>query len=152
MKDAGKDFEMKIYPSFGRTQADGHAFGYFGSSVWADDISAAWTSSLEKHKSLLPSSRPIVVSGLRSRWGLLCRKFVVSTAGEAYDARKRGPNRKFRLKEEGMSLAGKHALVTGSSRGIGRGIALKLTASFLGYSIYSGRNGRSQESHLCIQE
>ncbi len=28
-----------------------------------------------------------------------------------------------------MSLNGKHALITGSSRGIGRGIALKLAAS-----------------------
>ncbi len=27
-----------------------------------------------------------------------------------------------------MSLEGKHALITGSSRGIGRGIALKLAA------------------------
>ena len=37
MKDANKPFEMKIYPAYGKTQADGHAFGYFGSSVWADD-------------------------------------------------------------------------------------------------------------------
>ncbi len=38
MKNAGKEFEMKIYPSYGKTQADGHSFGYFGSSVWADDV------------------------------------------------------------------------------------------------------------------
>jgi len=38
MKDANKPFEMKIYPAYGKTLADGHAFGYFGSSVWAGDV------------------------------------------------------------------------------------------------------------------
>jgi hypothetical protein len=38
MKDAGKVFEMKIYPAFGQSASDGHAFGYFGSAVWADDV------------------------------------------------------------------------------------------------------------------
>ena len=38
MKDAGKEFELKIYPPFGKDTGDGHAFGYFGSSVWADDV------------------------------------------------------------------------------------------------------------------
>jgi carboxymethylenebutenolidase len=38
MKDAGKEFEIKIYPPFGKTVQDGHAFGYFGSSVWGDDV------------------------------------------------------------------------------------------------------------------
>jgi carboxymethylenebutenolidase len=38
MKDANKPFEMKIYPAYGKTPADGHAFGYFGSAVWADDV------------------------------------------------------------------------------------------------------------------
>jgi carboxymethylenebutenolidase len=33
MKAAGKPVEMKIYPAFGRSPQDGHAFGYFGSSV-----------------------------------------------------------------------------------------------------------------------
>lgn len=38
MKDAGKDFEIKIYPPYGTSTQDGHAFGYFGSSVWGDDV------------------------------------------------------------------------------------------------------------------
>jgi dipeptidyl aminopeptidase/acylaminoacyl peptidase len=38
MKDAGKTYEVKIYPPFGQSVRDGHAFGYFGSSVWASDV------------------------------------------------------------------------------------------------------------------
>jgi dipeptidyl aminopeptidase/acylaminoacyl peptidase len=38
MKDARKPFELKIYPPFGNSVEDGHTFGYFGSSVWADDV------------------------------------------------------------------------------------------------------------------
>lgn len=38
MKDAGKEFVLKIYPSFGTSVQDGHTFGYFGSSVWAGDV------------------------------------------------------------------------------------------------------------------
>lgn len=38
MKDAGRPFELKIYPPFGDSRSDGHAFGYFGSAVWADDV------------------------------------------------------------------------------------------------------------------
>ena len=38
MKDAGKQFEMKIYPKYGKSVGDGHTFGYFGSAVWADDV------------------------------------------------------------------------------------------------------------------
>ena len=38
MKDAGKPYEVKIYPAYGRSTQDGHTFGYFGSSVWADDL------------------------------------------------------------------------------------------------------------------
>ncbi len=33
MKDAGKAFEMKIYPSFGKSAQEAHR-----SSVWADDV------------------------------------------------------------------------------------------------------------------
>jgi len=38
MKDARKPYELKIYPRYGGTPQDGHAFGYFGSAVWADDV------------------------------------------------------------------------------------------------------------------
>ena len=38
MKSAGRIAEMKIYPAFGTSVQDGHAFGYFGASVWADDV------------------------------------------------------------------------------------------------------------------
>jgi dipeptidyl aminopeptidase/acylaminoacyl peptidase len=38
MKNAGKTYEMKIYPAYGKSRQDGHTFGYFGSSVWADDV------------------------------------------------------------------------------------------------------------------
>jgi carboxymethylenebutenolidase len=38
MKNAGKACELKIYPAYGKSAIDGHTFGYFGSSVWADDV------------------------------------------------------------------------------------------------------------------
>ena len=38
MKDAGKVFEVKIYPAFGKSAADGHSFAWAGSDVWADDV------------------------------------------------------------------------------------------------------------------
>jgi carboxymethylenebutenolidase len=38
MKDANKTYEMKIYPPYGKSSADGHAFGYFGSAVWGADV------------------------------------------------------------------------------------------------------------------
>ncbi len=38
MKEAGKEFELKIYPPFGDSKMDGHTFGYFGSAVWAGDV------------------------------------------------------------------------------------------------------------------
>jgi len=38
MKEAGKEFEIKIYPPFGKSVQDGHSFGYFGSSVWGVDV------------------------------------------------------------------------------------------------------------------
>jgi dipeptidyl aminopeptidase/acylaminoacyl peptidase len=38
MKNAGKTYQLKIYPSYGNSSSDGHTFGYFGSEVWADDV------------------------------------------------------------------------------------------------------------------
>lgn len=38
MQDAGKPFEAKIYPPFGKSRQDGHTFGYFGSAVWEQDV------------------------------------------------------------------------------------------------------------------
>ena len=38
MKDAGKAFEIKIYPPFGKSSQEGHSFAYLGSSVWAGDV------------------------------------------------------------------------------------------------------------------
>lgn len=38
MKDANKAYELKIYPSYGKSHQDGHTFGYFGASVWAEDV------------------------------------------------------------------------------------------------------------------
>jgi dienelactone hydrolase len=38
MKDAGKPFEVRIFPPFGSSADEGHAFGYFGGTVWAPDV------------------------------------------------------------------------------------------------------------------
>jgi dienelactone hydrolase len=38
MMDAGKPFDKKIYPPFGRSKQDGHTFGYFGAAVWEGDV------------------------------------------------------------------------------------------------------------------
>lgn len=38
MKDAGKPYKLKIYPDYGNSHDDGHVLGYFGASVWADDV------------------------------------------------------------------------------------------------------------------
>jgi dienelactone hydrolase len=38
MKNAGKPYQLKIYPAYGDSAEDGHAFGYFGASVWAEDV------------------------------------------------------------------------------------------------------------------
>jgi carboxymethylenebutenolidase len=38
MKDAGKVFQTKIYPPFGKSAEEGHSFAYAGSRIWADDV------------------------------------------------------------------------------------------------------------------
>ena len=38
MKDAGRAYELKIYPPWGNSVQDGHTFGYFGATVWANDV------------------------------------------------------------------------------------------------------------------
>jgi carboxymethylenebutenolidase len=38
MKAAGRPSEMKIYPAYGPSASDGHAFGYLGGAIWADDV------------------------------------------------------------------------------------------------------------------
>jgi len=38
MDAARKPHDARIYPAFGRSKQDGHTFGYFGASVWADDV------------------------------------------------------------------------------------------------------------------
>jgi len=38
MQHAGKTSEMKVYPAFGRSPQEGHTFGYFGASVWSEDV------------------------------------------------------------------------------------------------------------------
>lgn len=47
-----------------------------------------------------------------------------------------------------MPLAGKHALVTGSSRGIGRGIALKLAESHVKIAVHYYQNERAANNTL----
>jgi NAD(P)-dependent dehydrogenase (short-subunit alcohol dehydrogenase family) len=47
-----------------------------------------------------------------------------------------------------MSLAGKHALITGSSRGIGRGIALKLAESGVRIAVHYYQNERAAADTL----
>lgn len=37
LHDAGKTAELKIYPAFGQSHADGHSFAWHGSSIWLGD-------------------------------------------------------------------------------------------------------------------
>jgi dipeptidyl aminopeptidase/acylaminoacyl peptidase len=45
MKEAGKPYELRIFPAYGESKDDGHSFGYFGSAVWAGDV----LSFLDRH-------------------------------------------------------------------------------------------------------
>lgn len=47
-----------------------------------------------------------------------------------------------------MSLSGKHALITGSSRGIGRGIALKLAENGVKIAVHYYQNERAAHDTL----
>jgi dienelactone hydrolase len=38
MKEAGRTYAVKIYPAYGKSVQEGHTFGYFGSTVWANDV------------------------------------------------------------------------------------------------------------------
>jgi dienelactone hydrolase len=38
MKDAGKPYEIEIFPPFGQGTREGHAFGYFGGAVWGPHV------------------------------------------------------------------------------------------------------------------
>lgn len=38
MKNAGKAYQLQIYPAYGKSPAEGHGFAYRGISVWADDV------------------------------------------------------------------------------------------------------------------
>lgn len=38
MQDAGKPFEVKIYPPYGSSAEQGHTLGYFGADVWSADV------------------------------------------------------------------------------------------------------------------
>jgi dienelactone hydrolase len=38
MKQMNKTYEVKIYPPHGNSTLEGHTFGYFGASVWANDV------------------------------------------------------------------------------------------------------------------
>ena len=58
MTAAGKPNVLKIFPAFGRTTAEGHSFGYFGSSIWGpivrqfiDDPTGGGTRSGSKGRS-----------------------------------------------------------------------------------------------------
>jgi hypothetical protein len=38
MKEAGQASQIKIYPPYGSSKQEGHTLGYFGASIWAEDV------------------------------------------------------------------------------------------------------------------
>lgn len=40
MRQAGKPAELRLYPAFGETAREGHAFPYRGVTIWANDVHA----------------------------------------------------------------------------------------------------------------
>jgi carboxymethylenebutenolidase len=38
MKAVGGTYKLEIYPAYGGSPDDGHTFGYFGSSIWGEDV------------------------------------------------------------------------------------------------------------------
>lgn len=38
MERAGKVFQIKIYPPYGKSVGEAHSFGYFGSPIWGEDV------------------------------------------------------------------------------------------------------------------
>ena len=38
MKEAGKSYQLKFYPPFGKSPKDGHSFAYLGSAIWEADV------------------------------------------------------------------------------------------------------------------
>ena len=38
MTEVGNISKAKVYPAFGGSPQDGHTFGYFGASVWSEDV------------------------------------------------------------------------------------------------------------------
>ena len=48
MNEAGKPNQMKIYPAFGPTAAEGHAFGYLGGAIWGPDVFAYLDEQLKR--------------------------------------------------------------------------------------------------------
>lgn len=58
MDKAGKDNRVKIYPPFGSSAADGHAFGYFGGSVWGNDVFRFLSQYCAQTSASHPGTRP----------------------------------------------------------------------------------------------
>lgn len=49
MERAGRMHLTKVYPAFGSTVAEGHSFGYYGSSIWGADVRAFLDAPTARH-------------------------------------------------------------------------------------------------------